>query len=125
MSSPNKRHYPELWHFTCGHGRRALGKRGLLVAPIGHPLLGARLIWLTTEAEPDREATGLTMRFQRCDRMAYRYRVLQPDRCEPWIGCPFRDAAHPQIIADLESFGDPHHWWITIIPTLAELANDR
>ena len=112
----------DLWHFTCGHGRRALGKRGLLVAPLAHPLLGARLIWLTTEATPDREKTGLTMRFQTCDRMAYRYRVLQPERCIPWLGSPFRTAAAPAVIEDLESFGDPEHWWVTAVPTLAALS---
>jgi hypothetical protein len=111
-----------LWHFTCEHGRRALGKRGLLVAPIAHPLLGAKVIWLTTEAAPDRERTGLTMNFQHCDRMAYRYRVLQPERCVPWFGSATRAAAPAEVIADLESFGDPEHWWITAVPTLAELA---
>jgi hypothetical protein len=114
---------PTLWHFTCTHGRRALGKRGLLVAPLPHPLLGAaRLIWLTTEAAPDRERTGLTMNTTTCDRMAYRYRVLQPWRCTPWLASPWRAAALPRIVADLESFGDPEHWYVTDVPTLAELA---
>lgn len=115
-------HYPDLWHFTCGHGRRALGKRGLLVAPLPHPMLAHRLIWLTTEAAPDRERTGLTMRFQRCDRMAYRYRVLQPQRCTPWLGSEYRAGASANVIEDLESFGDPEHWWVTAVPTLAVLA---
>ena len=83
-----------LWHFTCEHGRRALGKRGLLVAPLPNPLLGgARLIWVTTEAAPDRERTGLTMHSTPCDRMAYRYRVLQPERCTPWLLSPVHAAA--------------------------------
>lgn len=112
-----------LWHFTCEHGRRGIGKRGLLVAPIGNPLFGgARIIWLTTEAEPDRERTGLTMHTTRCDRMTYRYRVLQPERCTPWLACPWREIARPRVVADLESFGDPEHWYVTATPTLAELA---
>jgi hypothetical protein len=111
-----------LWHFTCEHGRRALGKRGLLRAPMANPWLGVRLIWLTTEAAPDREATGLTMRPQRCDRMAYRYRVLQPERCTPWLVSPWRALTAAAILADLESFGDPEHWYVTATPTLAELA---
>jgi hypothetical protein len=114
---------PTLWHFTCGHGRKALGKRGLLIAPLGHPLLGgARVIWLTTEAAPDREKTGLTMNTTPCDRMAYRYRVLQPERCTPWLVSPFRAAAPRWAVDDLESFGDPEHWYVTGVPTLAELA---
>lgn len=114
---------PTLWHFTCTHGRRALGKRGLLIAPIGNPLLdGARLIWLTTEAAPDRETTGLTSRTTPCDRMAYRYRVLQPERCTPWLGSLYRAVAAPRVVEVLESFGDPEHWYVTAVPTLAELA---
>ena len=116
---------PDLWHFTCEHGRRALGKRGLLIAPVRHPLLGVKVIWLTTEAQPDRERTGLTMAYTRCDRMAYRYRVLQPDRCTPWLGSIFRAVAPLAALVDLESFGDPENWWVSAVPTLASLSLTR
>lgn len=120
-SEPEGPDYQELWHFTCSHGRRAIGKRGLLIPQIRHPLLGVRVIWLTTEAAPDRQATGLGMTYTTCDRMEYRYRVLQPERCLRWLASPFRVVSPADAVTDLEMYGDPEHWWVTAVPTMAAL----
>lgn len=110
-----------LFHFTCEHGHQALGRRGRLCAPMAHPLLGCNVVWLTTEGLPDREATGLGMNTITCDRMRYRYIVTDISQCRAWLGSPERDAAPSRHVRDLESFGDPEHWWITDAPVLARL----
>lgn len=110
-----------LFHFTCAdHGYRAIGKRGVL-RPNWHPFLQANLLWLTTEAAPDRESTGLGMSIARCDRMAYRYIVTDLDDCQPWIGSGWRSQAPRHAVADLEAFGDPEHWWVSSSPVVARL----
>ena len=110
-----------LWHFTCEHGRRGIGTRGLIVCPIRHPILEKRIAWFTELAEPDRESTGLTMEHTRCDRMVYRYRILKPAQCIRWEASAARREAPGWYLKDLESYGDPEHWWISEIPVLAQL----
>ena len=108
-----------LYHFTCEHGHGALGEMGYLVPQIRHPQLGCLVTWLTTEREPNREASGLGMHVTTCDRMAYRYLVCEPIKARPWIGSPERNAAPVPVLLDLERYGDPEHWWVTSRPTLA------
>ena len=110
-----------LFHFTCEHGHRAIGARGELRPQVAHPMLGCAVVWLTDDPMPDREATGLTMRLTRCDRMAYRYVVTDLRTCRPWRDSPERDGAPVWAVADLERFGDPEHWWIASDPTPARL----
>lgn len=110
-----------LFHFTCEHGWSALGKRGRLRSQMAHPLLGCDVVWLTTEGAPDREATGLSMHTISCDRMRYRYIVTDIAACRPWLTSPERAVAPRLHVQDLESFGDPEHWWITDRPVMARL----
>lgn len=110
-----------LFHFTCAdHGYAALRKRGHL-RPFFHPLLNARLIWLTTEGAPDRDSTGLTQELSPCDRMAYRYVVTDLSRCVPWLDSEARKNAPSNAVTDLEVYGDPEHWWVAEEPVLARL----
>lgn len=37
-----------LYHFTCAHGRRKIGTGNCLLLPHYHPLLGLKVLWLTT-----------------------------------------------------------------------------
>lgn len=120
MSAAGKKAAP-LFHFTCRHGFTAIGSRGTLVPQIEHPTLGCKVTWLTTEASPDREATGLTSRFTSCDRMAYRYIVSDRRDCVPWLTSAERADAPRAAVADLERYGDPEHWWITTAPVTARL----
>lgn len=72
-----------LYHYTCEHGAKALGRRGML-RPNEHPLLnGARLVWLTDMMDPDRLALGLTSDSLSCDRLAFRY-IVQADDAMSW-----------------------------------------
>ena len=110
-----------LYHFTCAHGYRKIGRCNCLLIPQGpHPLLNnIRVIWLTALAEPDQETTGLGRVRTTCDRMAYRYLITDPQTCTPWLGSAERTAAPVDSIEDLESYGDPEHWWITKVPVRA------
>ncbi len=104
-----------LYHFTCAHSRQTIGTVDCLLIPqIPHPLLGCKVTWLTTEAEPDRHSTGLGNEtgLNKCDRMEFRYVVTDLAKCRPWLGSPERAAAHPRAVAFLESEGDPEHWRI-------------
>jgi hypothetical protein len=102
-----------LYHFTCSHGAARIGNRGHLEPQAPHPMLGCSVIWLTTEGHPDPELTGLTSRYTKCDRLAFRYVVTDLERCRPWLGSPERDAAPAGTVADLERYGAPEQWWIT------------
>ena len=110
-----------LFHFTCDHGRAAIGVRGELRPQVEHPLLHVKVVWLTSEPMPDREATGLTMRLTRCDRMAYRYVVTDLRPCRPWLDSSERAGAPRGAVAVLEQFGDPEHWWVATEPVKARL----
>jgi hypothetical protein len=115
--------HPRLWHFTCAdHGHRGLGNRGLLKPRIHFlmPQIGP-VVWLTRDGSPDRVEVGLTSTHIRCDRMAYRYRVVDPGGLAvPWS--EVRDQVSPQVLADLESFADPSTWWLASEPIEAVLA---
>jgi len=110
-----------LYHFTCDHGFNALGEEGMLCAPVTHPFLGCSVVWLTTQAQPDRESTGLGMTYTSCDRMKYCYEVSEPEKCRPWLGSLERFKSPLGAVEDLERYGDPEHWWITAEPTKAKL----
>ena len=115
---------PDLWHYTCDHGARGIGRRGLLLPVRRHdPDAAARLgpwrwladlIWMTPMHPPDPHLLGLTANTIRCDRTAYRYRVLRPDLAQPWLGSPWH-AQHP----DWTTGGDdPSMWWVADQPVL-------
>ena len=109
-----------LYHFTCKHSKAKIGTGNCLLIPqIRHPLLGCKVTWLTTEAIPDREATGLGSHHQRCERMEYRYVVDDLSDCRPWLGSAERQAASRQVVETLEEYGDVEHWWITDKPIRA------
>lgn len=114
------------WHFTCEHGRAALGDAGELVPAV---LLvpdparlalwwPARLVWLSDLPYPDRQALGLTSHLITCDRTAHRYRVTDAATVQPWARArrPFRHEA-----AALEVPGTrPAHWYVSGEPVPVE-----
>lgn len=111
-----------LWHFTCDHGYAGLGERGLL-RPNPHPLapeLG-RIVWLTSDPEPERDDVGLTSEMVlSCDRMAYRYRVTHVSAaCVPWTTA--RGFVNAEFVKVAESFGRPETWWISPLPVSVAL----
>jgi hypothetical protein len=113
---------PQLYHFTCRHGMRRIGTFNALLIPQGgrHPVAGwPPLLWFTSLAEPDREATGLTSRILSCDRMEHRYTVAPGSGCVPWPGSVWRAETPEQWIRMLEQSGDPGHWWVSDKPVPA------
>lgn len=111
---------PQLFHFTCDHGHRRIGRYNALIIPqVEHPICGWKICWFTTEAVPDREATGLAAVETTCDRMAHRYLIEAGSLCVPWLGSPWRSQAPKSFLADLEEYGDPEHWYVADVPVKA------
>lgn len=107
-----------LYHYTCAdHGRPGIIRSGVII-PNWHPFVGAALAWFTTEADPDRQATGLGMSLTRCDRMAFRF-TADPRHCTPWFKSWQRRQCPVSVTEALEQFGDPEHWWVSSVPVVA------
>ncbi len=105
-----------LYHFTCDHGYRKIGRYNALLIPQGglHPVAGwPPLLWFTTLSRPDRESTGLGNVLTTCNRMAHRYEITDLTHCQPWLGCFWRQKTPPVFLETLESYGDPEHWWVS------------
>lgn len=127
---------PTLYHYTCGHGFKGIGRYGLVLPAatlrpdvVGgleppHQLL-ALIAWFTDAETPDRDALGLTAGMIRCDRTTHRFRVLDDPHTAGIIRwSEFRglftdrlaqvhDDA-PGWVADLERFGQPDLWWVSV-----------
>lgn len=106
-----------LYHYTCEHGHAAIAASQRLL-PHTHPFMPVcgPLLWLTDIAEPpSRESLGLTSRFIACDRMAYRY-IVQTSAARRWVD--IRTRAPAEVLATLEAYGDPEHWWVARRPLL-------
>lgn len=111
-----------LYHFTCEHHAAAIIADGK-VKPASHltwrtlPPWG-RLAWFTDLGRPPSAHLGLTRVTLDCDRMAYRFRVLDPDDCLRWVDWV---RAHPESQAwrlRLEATTDtrPMHWYVSTLP---------
>jgi hypothetical protein len=85
-----------LFHYTCDHGRAALGRAGFAVPIRTHsPTAAAQLpeelawmaelVWFTDQRHPDPVALGLTRATIDCDRTRFRYRVTDPAGIDPWL----------------------------------------
>lgn len=110
-----------MWHYTCDHGRAALGVRGWVVpahlwAPRTDPYPTGQWAWFTDLATPNRDALGLTMNLTKCDRTAYRYRVTDEAHVVPWMHV--RRHVPGALRDDLESApgARPRHWWVSVEP---------
>ena len=107
-----------LYHFTCGHGHAGIEKTHAL-RPNIHPFMRGLgpLLWLTDLADPPTpESMGLQSTWIACNRMAHRY-IVQCKAAIHWRD--IRERAPKDIVADLESFGQPERWWIVRRPVLA------
>lgn len=128
-----------LYHYTCQHGRDAIGDEGMLMPMRDHaPEQAAsvradwrwltEVVWLTDMAEPiPREALGLTSLAIACDRSAYRYRAY-PDNAERFTDWTRRvtDAATRRHILEglvyAEPGARPAHWFISATPVPVRIA---
>lgn len=116
--------FMNLYHFTCEHGRSGIAHSGVIL-PNVHPFMPnlGPLIWFTDLAEPPTpESVGLQSTWITCDRMMYRY-LVQTKAALHWF--EIRSRAPKDVVATLESFGQPEHWWIARRPlTASEFAFD-
>jgi hypothetical protein len=114
-----------LFHYTCHHGVAGIGRWGHVRPLRQHsPDAAARipegyewmteLAWFTDLSRPDPIALGLTRRITRCDRTAFRYTVLEPDLCTPWLDVlPDMPKVARKLAMDE---GLPGRWWIATEP---------
>ena len=116
----------DLWHYTCEHGVEGILTDGT-VNPTLNPVLtdahGApvTLAWFTDLDTPWRDALGLTSHTLRCDRTAYRFVVVEPEKCTRWVTVR---GTYPRAAVDaLESAPGamPMHWWVAAGPVRAVL----
>jgi hypothetical protein len=110
----------ELWHYTCAHAAKAIGRYGLLAPNRG--LYGLGVVWATDLAPPvEAAALGFAARVRTtCDRTEVAYRVLDPDRFEPWATWAERHA--DPVVADALDGAPgavPARWWVATLPVRA------
>lgn len=113
-----------LWHYTCDHGRAALGDAGtLLPLQVLKPDVRwhndfdwlPELIWATDLEIPLRLALGLTMGLVACDRTAHRYRIIDPSGFARWTAWA-RERGVPRTAARELNFAEgamPAHWYVS------------
>lgn len=115
---------PPLWHYTCEHGRAALGDAGLLL-PMSDPRrtdISGRvvepfawlmdLVWCTDLDVPVVAALGLTMDTIGCDRTRHRYRVVDPAGLMPWHRYARELTRRQRVSLEAQRGGMPAHWWV-------------
>lgn len=123
-----------LWHYTCAHGREAIGESGVLLpacqlvaddkrAELVASWWPSTVVWLTDLRVPLRAALGLTSVALSCDRTAYRYRVLDPAGCvayTPFYRRSVLRAGHSVVPLENVTGVRPRHWWVSTIPVPVE-----
>lgn len=121
------------YHYTCDHGRVALGTTGTVrtVAdwapdtaakmPPKHAWM-TKVSWFTDLDIPDRRGLGLTSTRLECDRMAWRYTATDPTHLQPWLAVARRHAPRRDA-ADLRNGKGrrPAHWFVSTLPVPVEL----
>lgn len=115
-------HYTaDRWHYTCSHSAANIGRRGLLM-PTPQITLGyVRLVWFTDQADPDRDALGLTSHHLPCDRLEQRYRATTTIAINTWRAWKAANRPDPIAVANLENGRNPDHWYVASVPVLVEL----
>ncbi|MGW5741549.1 hypothetical protein [Amycolatopsis sp. NPDC003861] len=103
------------YHYTCEHRARGIEQSGVLRLN-RHPLLGARLVWLTDLAMPDRWALGLTSNWITCDRTLIRVSVQSTATIVSWRGWALVHKVPRALIDVLEENTRPERWWVSEAP---------
>lgn len=119
-----------LYHWTCRHGATAIGRRGYAEPLWMHrpdivPTMPeewrwmSELVWFTNAPGAGRIDLGLTSRTLQCDRMEYRYKVLDDSDVVPWLSV-CRQYPRPAV-TELHS-GDhrPGLWLVSTLPVPVE-----
>ena len=102
----------QLYHYTCCHGRKAMGNHALLI-PNYQPIIGQRLTWATDLAVPDAEALGLTAYYLQCDRTEVRYLCTEPGDWHYWPDYLAAQHLDPLAVSYLTGPPlQPKRWWV-------------
>lgn len=115
-----------LYHYTCRHGRAALGRAGLVRPPYQHApyvveklpdgaWMLAELAWFTDLDAPIRAALGLTQYETGCDRTEHRYRVTDPTGVQRWVASRWSRETFGRAL-EARPGCLPMHWWIATTP---------
>lgn len=104
----------DLWHFTCKHGHRGIGRYGM-VLPKYSKALGCDLSWFTDNVTLSDIELGLTSYYIPCDRRQFLYRVLEPELCEPFLAWA-RRTGNPYVGRLLDDARRPEHWFVSDRP---------
>lgn len=118
-----------LYHYTCTHGRVAIGDRGVVMPIADHAPDAVHrcpedwrwltyLCWFTDLYPPDRLSLGLTMDTVACDRTVHRYRATDTRSLVRWLDTR---ATWPPTARVLNSAGLPGRWWVSYLPVPVEL----
>lgn len=111
----------KIFHFTCDHAARGIGRRGEL-RPMPQPFLEMRpVVWLTDMATPDRAALGLTSNLLGCDRTAFRYIAAPTSTIVSWAEWKSDHQLDAGLVADLEHGRQPAAWFVSAHPVKARL----
>jgi hypothetical protein len=115
-----------LYHYTCRHGRAALGRSGLVLPAsqlttraVPWPAMFA---WFTDLAEPDPHALGLTSYLVKCDRTAHRYRVTDATDVATWLRVARNLTRAQRDTLELEPGARPLLWYVatTAVPVVLD-----
>jgi hypothetical protein len=114
-----------LYHYTCDHGRDALGDEGWLrtghaLNPKTSHLWQAGYIWLTDLSVPIKDALGLTSNFIHCDRTEHRY-LIDPafEYVTPYMSIRKHLSFAKRMQLEESPGARPMHWYVTRVPVLA------
>jgi hypothetical protein len=90
-----------------------------MLRPHGRDFFGVDLVWLTDMDVPDREALGLTMNLQPCDRLEFQY-VVDVEDAVKWSDSDLRRSLYRRPGFDgFEEGRQPDRWWIVTHAVLA------
>lgn len=105
-----------IWHYTCDHAAAGIRRDGL-IKPNAQPALdGLPVSWFTDLDRGHRFEVGLTSRIIRCDRMAHRFEVKDPNGLEHWPVLARHLRVPREIRDELEDGRLPAHWWVSLNP---------
>jgi hypothetical protein len=109
-----------LFHYTCHHYIKIIGRHGTLM-PRDQPVLGGhKLVWMTDLAIPDRNGLGLTSHLLGCDRMAFRYVVTDASCVIPWKEARFSFGPLAMFL-EMSDGAMPEHWFVSHTSVPAKL----
>jgi hypothetical protein len=119
-----------LWHYTCEHGRRALGETGTLLpaalqSGVDVTRIRARHRWLLQVAwatdldAPDIAGLGLTNETISCERWRHRYRITNESAFAPWHSYARTLPVSERDLLETATGALPAHWWVATLPAVA------